>query len=123
MGAHLLESSDYHGESYNFGPDATVNKSVNELLEAFSAHWQKVKWVVAPNELTQVEHGLLKLCCDKALAQLQWLPTLSFDETVEFTASWYKAFYDEPGNIKNITLEQISGYEQLANKKNLNGPI
>ena len=82
-------------------------------------NWSNVSWKNAENSEKQHEANLLKLCCDKALAQLQWLPTLSFDETVEFTASWYKAFYDEPGNIKNITLEQISGYEQLANKKEL----
>jgi CDP-glucose 4,6-dehydratase len=119
LGAHLLESSDNHGESYNFGPDATVNKSVNELLEVFSTYWQKVKWQVAPNELTQVEHGLLKLCCDKALAKLEWQPTLSFDQTVEFTASWYKEFYDQTETIKEFTLQQINNYEQIATKREL----
>ncbi len=119
LGMHLLDSKKQHAESFNFGPHATVNKSVDELLKAFSKHWKKVKWEVAPNELSQVEHGLLKLCCDKALNQLLWQPTLSFDDTVEFTASWYKAFYDEPTKINNVTLHQISEYEKSANKKEL----
>jgi len=119
LGQSLLQSHDNHGESYNFGPDATVNKSVEELLQALATHWEKVKWKVESNELTQVEHGLLKLCCDKALSHLKWQPTLTFDETVKFTASWYQSFYDSPDLIKAVTLKQIESYQQKTSGKQL----
>ena len=119
LGQSLLESYDNHGESYNFGPDATVNKSVEELLKAMATHWEKVKWQVESNDLTKIEHGLLKLCCDKALSHLKWQPTLTFDETVEYTASWYQSFYDSPDLIKAVTLKQIESYQQKASGKEL----
>ena len=44
---------------------------------------------------------------------LRWKPALSFNETVDFTASWYRQYYQE-GSIHNLTREQIERYMMLA---------
>jgi CDP-glucose 4,6-dehydratase len=58
---------------------------------------------------------LLKLCCDKALACLNWRATLDFDTTMRFTAKWYEVFYREQGaDIYAFTQSQIQDYCRKA---------
>ncbi|MGC6367723.1 MAG: CDP-glucose 4,6-dehydratase [Candidatus Marinamargulisbacteria bacterium] len=116
LGQKLLDSSNHHGESFNFGPKANVNKTVEQLLTEMAKHWSQVNWEIKKNELTQNEHGLLKLCCDKALTKLNWEPTLNFEETVDFTVNWYKTFYDKSKDISQFTLDQIEQYQKKSSK-------
>ena len=61
------------------------------------------------------ECTLLKLCCDKALACLNWRATLDFDTTMRFTAKWYEVFYREQGaDIYAFTQSQIQDYCRKA---------
>ncbi len=73
-----------------------------------------------PKKLTNYnESSLLKLNCDKALKELSWQPTLTFDETAKFTVEWY-LFYSK-NNIKDIasfTEKQIIQYEKLFFQRN-----
>ena len=65
------------------------------------------------------ESSLLKLNCDKALKDLAWQPTLTFDETAKFTIDWYIANIGE-NDIKVFTEKQINVYqEKLFNRNNL----
>lgn len=119
LAANLLSRPNgINGESFNFGPPAEVNASVHELLLAMSEHWQGKSWRVEESALGGKEAGLLKLNCDKALARLKWLPTLRFQETVEFTASWYKTFYESsPGHAAELTPIHIKRYIALAQER------
>ena len=57
------------------------------------------------------EAGLLKLNCDKALHELEWIATWGFEETVRETALWYKEYYlgkKEPS--LDLTLSQINKF-------------
>ena len=65
------------------------------------------------------ESGLLKLCCDKALADLDWKATLNFEETIRFTAEWYAAYYGGSENMWNYTLGQIRAYHNFAEMRGL----
>ena len=61
------------------------------------------------------EAGLLKLNCDKAQHDLNWLPTLRFDETVRMTINWYKEFYElSEQMVYGKSLSQISEYTKIA---------
>jgi len=61
------------------------------------------------------ECTLLKLCCDKALACLNWRATLDFDTTMRFTAKWYEVFYKGQGaDIYAFTQSQIQDYCRKA---------
>ena len=113
LGAHLSQSKVLHGEAFNFGPLVQQNHSVLDLVKQMSLSWPKVKWLECePQSSKFYESGLLKLNCDKALHFLNWHALLNFEETVALTAEWYRAFYECPDMIKNITEKQISEYSK-----------
>lgn len=120
LGQALSGSTDLHGQAYNFGPPANQNHSVEELIESMSQYWDSVRW----NDVSSGQHlheaGLLKLNCDKALFDLDWLPTLDFQDTVRMTVQWYKTFYEsEAADMREITTNQITEYTQLAHERGI----
>ena len=111
--AHQLSiCPSLNGSSFNFGPDANNNFSVIELISSLSRLWESSSYFIDENPNSTSEAGLLKLCCDKAQYLLDWKPTLSFDQTVSFTSSWYKSYYASE-NIQEVTLRQINQYSNL----------
>jgi CDP-glucose 4,6-dehydratase len=121
IAAELLEGKDgLSGESFNIGPKAEVNKPVSALIEEMQQHWKNVQVDVdKSHHLNKKEASLLKLCCDKALNRLDWMPTLSFQETVEMTALWYRNWHEKPDSVKDFTYSQIEAYENYATKRGM----
>ncbi|MDC3234552.1 CDP-glucose 4,6-dehydratase [Candidatus Puniceispirillum sp.] len=119
LALNLAKSRTKHGEAYNFGPPAHQNHPVSGLINEMAKYWGNVRW----NDVSQSqehlhEAGLLKLNCDKALFDLQWLPTLEFEETVRLTVEWYRAYYkSKEGSMHDITIGQIEEYSNLARKR------
>lgn len=103
-------------QSYNFGPDATVNQPVIELIRQFSTFWPRATWKLEVNDSeNRPEARLLKLSCDKSLADLNWHAVLPFKETVRFTSQWYRSYYENGSSgIADFTLAQISEYCEKA---------
>jgi len=121
LGAALSTNRELHGEAYNFGPPAHQNHSVRELIDEMSHHWDSVRWNDTSNAQQHLhEAGLLKLNCDKALFDLQWKPTLAFNETVEMTVEWYRHYYqNSEASIYDFTISQIDAYTKLASERKL----
>jgi CDP-glucose 4,6-dehydratase len=119
LGARLLQDpARIGGEAFNFGPDAVVNQTVGELLDAMSQHWTGARWHVPEG----FEHGgeeatLLKLSCDKALALLKWTAVLKFGETVAFTTDWYMGWNQAGSDILQMSRWQIEQYTQLGSSR------
>lgn len=122
LAAMLLSGKgQVHGESFNFGPPASVDQSVEELVEAMGQHWPAARWEVdgAP-DIDRHEARLLKLSCDKALATLGWQATLGFEETVRFTSEWYRTYYEDPeADILELTQGQIAQYCRRAEERGI----
>jgi len=115
LAANLKESPVLHGEPYNFGPPETQHYSVATLIDEMAKSWDHVKW----NDVSQIqehvhEAGLLQLNCDKALNDLQWSPTLDFEETVKMTIDWYREFYEVGKSMRDFAMKQIESYEHMA---------
>jgi CDP-glucose 4,6-dehydratase len=117
----LPEKADINGEAYNFGPPTDQNYTVLDLLKELAANWD-------PNnqDILQVEpgnfpeSGLLKLNIDKALFDMQWVPTLNFKETAAFTSDWYQQYYkQENADMLAYTMQQIDNYIDVAKNKGL----
>ncbi|EMN89868.1 CDP-glucose 4,6-dehydratase [Leptospira weilii] len=107
------------GEAFNFGPDASINQTVSELLNAMVERWPGVRWEVPEGyEGEGKEANLLKLSCDKVLFHLKWKSVLDFSETVDFTVNWYRNWLEKKENVYDFTFSQIHLYCQLASKKN-----
>ncbi|VAW71396.1 CDP-glucose 4,6-dehydratase [hydrothermal vent metagenome] len=119
LACNLANSKIRHGEAYNFGPDASQNFPVSELIDEMCKYWTKVRWNDVSSSQTHVhEAGLLKLNCDKALADLDWMPSLKFKDTVRMTVQWYKAYYEEKlDSMHQVTFDQITEYTRLARDK------
>jgi len=115
LGAALADDGKCHGEAYNFGPAADQDHSVAELIREFAKHWQNARWTDVSSGRELPEAGLLKLNCDKAMAQLGWQATLQFEQTVRMTAEWYLHYYrrGREGSMLDYTLEQIESYMDL----------
>lgn len=116
---------DPKAEAYNFGPDAVVNNTVAEVANELTLHWPGFQIVMDTNKTPeQKECTLLKLCCDKALSQLGWKATLDFEETIRYTAEWYRKFYAESSagyipNMLDFSKGQIAAYTNAALQRGL----
>lgn len=122
LGMELAENQALHGESFNFGPKAEYSHTVKTLLEDLSRFWHfesvEQAYQITGN-IPFHEAGLLKLNCDKALFHFRWLPTLDYEQLIDFTSSWYYAFYKEKMQMWNFTSDQIDTYEKLAQQKQI----
>lgn len=119
LATHLWQKKpEINGEAFNFGPDAHVNQTVAELIEAMALRWPGIKWNVPPGcEQMGHEAKLLKLSCDKALFYLKWKSILQFQETVAFTVNWYKTWNTQEQDLYKYTLGQIEDYCEIAKSR------
>lgn len=122
LGAELWKRpAQIHGNSYNFGPDSTVNQPVSKLIEELAQYWPNARWLFdLPQSKREHEANLLKLCCDKSLAEFGWFPTLDFETTVQFTGEWYQKYYGtDKVSMIEILDDQISQYCGKAKRRGL----
>ena len=122
LGSELwLHNHGVAGQSYNFGPDATVNHPVITLIKALGSYWPNAQCAIeAPGLAAKPEARLLKLCCDKALMELKWKAVLTFQETVQLTGEWYQHYYQTTGaDMHAFTMRQIEAYCGYAKARGL----
>ncbi len=123
LGQQLSLDVQFHGQSFNFGPQAENNHTVVDLLSDVGAIFglpQGVEPYTITDSIPFHEAGLLKLNCDKALFHLKWLPTLQYAELVEFTAQWYKHGHENDVDLFEFTLSQLEAYQGLAKERKRN---
>ena len=109
MAQAMLSSRGFDVETLNFAPDAGNVKTVAELVEALSVAFQgRPGWVQEPG-LHLRESQTLTLSADRARTSLGWRPLLDFEETVAWTADWYRSFQGK-SNMPRVTLDQITAY-------------
>lgn len=128
--AQLLYENSFKGpnnhvlrnEAYNFGPPSSVCNTVEEVVQNLQKYWDNFSYKIEIKDSIAKECNLLKLCCDKALAYLGWEANLSFEETMRFTATWYKEFEtscnNDPSKVFALSLRQIQEYTELAKQRN-----
>jgi CDP-glucose 4,6-dehydratase len=121
LGARLLGGqTGLNGEAFNFGPDATVNQTVAQLIDAMAQRWPGVRWHMPEGPIRPSDEAtLLKLSCDKALFHLQWRAALRFSETVELTVDWYRAWHERSRTMRDLASEQIGRYTRLAAERQI----
>jgi CDP-glucose 4,6-dehydratase len=122
LGQELFISNRLNGQSFNFGPKAEQNRTVEELLTDLSKYWNfdciSDAYVISDSWMFH-EAGLLKLNCDKALFYLKWQPNLEYKENIRFISEWYFKFYEGSSDLYKLTIQQIDEYESLALDKKL----
>ena len=114
-----LDDKKINGEAFNFGPDNKQNKNVLDLVKEIKKNWQGVDWKIKKNtKLKNKESNLLKLNSNKAKKILKWYPVLNFENSIKFTANWYKQYnYIQKANTKLISKENIIEYNKLLKEE------
>ena len=107
-------------ESYNLSPVHKKSYTVKELTREFLNNFNASNLVVLNKPSTFKEKDILKLSSKKALKKLNIKNYLSFEETLKFTADWYKEVLRNENPLKvtealiedylNITLEKDTLY-------------
>jgi CDP-glucose 4,6-dehydratase len=112
LAARLLSGDRSAADNWNFGPGNEAARSVGDLVEQFSNVWEKPEIVYAAGSFPETR--FLHLDSTKARALLDWTPPLSFVDTVELTASWYRDYAANSENASQITVAQIEQYREAV---------
>jgi CDP-glucose 4,6-dehydratase len=114
LAARLLDGDRTAADNWNFGPNDEAARTVGDLVEQLSTVWTRPQITCAPGSFPETR--FLHLDSTKARALLGWTPPLSFVDTVELTASWYRDFTASPERASQITVSQIEHYRQALRK-------
>lgn len=97
--------------AWNFGPDARDVAPVRDVVAAATAAFGAASsFASAPADL--VEAAVLTLDSSDAVRDLGWSSRLRLVDALEWTARWYRAYYDG-GDVAALTARQIAAYEEL----------
>jgi CDP-glucose 4,6-dehydratase len=117
--AALMDASPDNGtqlpalcSGFNFGPEASSNRTVRELTEQMlrwlPGSWEPVGELNAPHEAT-----LLHLSIDKARFLLDWTPVWDFETAVQNTAEWYRRHFAQD-DMRTVTADQVTAYQSAV---------
>ena len=122
VASHLYHSKLNGFHSFNFGPSSEDEKTVLQLTKDLLHVWDcntSDDDLISTTSSNLSESRLLKLNCDKALSLLNWRPTLTYLETVNYVSAWYKEFYNQSYDPA-FTKSQIIDYCNIAASRNVN---
>jgi CDP-glucose 4,6-dehydratase len=103
---------------FNFGPEPSARQPVRRLVEEVLGHWPG-QWTDGSTPGSVHEATLLSLSIEKAGAWLQWYPSWTFEETVQYTIRWYHERHAAKNpDLLKFTGAQIDDYVTAARGKN-----
>jgi CDP-glucose 4,6-dehydratase len=94
LGERLLADPGAFAEPWNFGPDASGELSVAEVIVAFARQWPAVRCDVDRSPQPH-EAGLLHLDCRKVRERLGWRPVWNAATTFERSVAWYRRQHEQ----------------------------
>jgi CDP-glucose 4,6-dehydratase len=109
---HARLGSEFR-DAWNFGPNVENETSVRTLVISFLASMEKSDFPIRIEPSPLHEATYLRLDSSKAKTILGWRPLLTFDQTIDWTASWYRRYMTNPASARELTEQQLSSYEQL----------
>jgi CDP-glucose 4,6-dehydratase len=98
---------------WNFGPTSRNNHTVGALAELFAKSWgQNASVEFTTSEQDWTEAHTLDLNCSMTNKNLGWRPALDLQETVDWTANWYREWYADRSTaaVRALTETQIENY-------------
>jgi CDP-glucose 4,6-dehydratase len=108
----LFEHGDKYASGWNFGPNTSDNRSVQEVIELLISSWPRpAKWEKESLEYPH-EEKYLSLDCSKARSQLGWAPKWNLETAIQKTVQWQSAYLAKQ-NMQEISLTQIDHFMQI----------
>ena len=113
LAQRMWDDMKFSGE-WNFGPSNQREITVKELVDKFLKKWGGGSYTIAKDNEAR-EANYLQLDISKAKSVLRWFQKYDFEESIEKTVEWYKAYYEDKRNINNVTEKQIRAYFESRN--------
>jgi CDP-glucose 4,6-dehydratase len=115
LGQQLLAGRHEFAEAWNFGPDESGNRQVEDILTRLQAHWPALRWQVNARPQPH-EAKLLYLDSTKSHLMLGWHPVWRLDDCLAATADWYRAWLER----KEVASQaQLQAYLRAARDQGL----
>jgi CDP-glucose 4,6-dehydratase len=114
LAERLSEDGARFATGWNFGPSDEGAKPVSWIADKLASAWDGGASWTHDGAVHPPEAHLLKLDASKARGCLNWRPTLSLDQALDWIVSWYRAF-QEGADLRRLTREQIERYEASSN--------
>lgn len=102
---------------WNFGPETGEGHTVKEVVETVIRYYEAGEWEDHSDPSAVHEAKLLSLDITKAKESLSWYPTLSFQDSIRLTTSWYKLFSEDKDKVKDFSVKQLEEYISIAKEK------
>jgi CDP-glucose 4,6-dehydratase len=112
----LMQNKEFQG-CWNFGPLSDSVHSVNDLINQLQIYDRKVK-IRLENINKPAESISLKLDISKAISMLDWVPLLSFEQSVQLTAQGYINDLNLDSSVNN-RLDTINFFVGISSKKKI----
>ncbi|MCV7298519.1 CDP-glucose 4,6-dehydratase [Mycobacterium barrassiae] len=106
LGQRLLAADTTCADAWNFGPDGTGNRTVEQVLDDLAQTWPQLRWQRASSPQPHEAH-LLQLDSARARMHLGWRPVWNLGNSIQRTANWYRR-YLENGEVSSS--EELAAY-------------
>jgi len=106
LAENLYLKGDEYTNAWNYGPDDSANKSVEEVIIDFKQHLPTLTWQINSKQETG-ESGQLHLDSSLVKSRQGWKPVWDYRKSILKTAEWYNKWIE----YKEInTLDDINNY-------------
>lgn len=109
LGTMMVNDPLRFAESWNFGPMAEDNLTVEELVKTAISVWGKGKYEKLEPHGTLHEAGLLKLDISKTVNVLGWRPKYNAYTAIHNTLAWYNGV-SEGHSGKQMVIDQTNEF-------------
>jgi CDP-glucose 4,6-dehydratase len=115
MAKALVETPETAPRAVNFGPDPASFCPVHEVVDAFSARFEGKPGWERDEAVHPAEARALTLSSKLAERSLEWRPILCIEESLSWTADWYRA-HAIGENMLTATQAQIAHYQERSGR-------
>jgi len=112
LAGYLLEQGEDYDPAWNLGPIGIDARPVRDLVETLLENWPESGIGLDYAAGAFHETSFLHLDSTKAFRDLVWRPALDFQQTVAYTADWYRRFLENGACARELTLDQINRYRR-----------
>ncbi len=105
----LYEYGPQYGEAWNFGPQDSDARSVEDILGVLLNKFQSPSTYDMDKNVQFYEASSLRLDCSKARLKLNWQPKWTIEQALDKIVEWTKV-YVAKGDVASISAKQIDEY-------------